>query len=208
MKYLMKILRVPLMIILIIMTSCNEGFLETQPLTEISETALWQDVNLVRTYINNIYAGITEPFRRGRLSANLVDEADYRGNTASLNFNNSIITPDATPTWLNIYYDRTRNDFYTRIRYCNVCLENKDRIESNDDALISKMEGEVRFLRAYLYHEMIATWGGVPIIEDVYGLSDDFNAPRNTYEDCVNFIVSECDKAASLLPEVQDGADR
>src|SRR5690606_28940845 len=100
------------------------------------------------------------------------------------------------------------NDFYTRIRYCNVFLENMDRIESGDDALISKMEGEVRFLRAYLYHEMIATWGGVPIIEDVYGLSDDFNAPRDTYEDCVNFIVSECDKAASLLPEVQDGADR
>src|SRR5690554_3297983 len=171
MRYLIKILKVSLMVSFITMTSCNEDFLETEPLTEISETALWQDINLVRTYINNIYAGIPEPFRRGRLSANLVDEADYRGNTASLNFNNSVITPDATPTWLSIYYDRTWGDFYTRIRYCNVFLANMDRIESNDDALIGKMEGEVRFLRAYLYHEMIAMWGGVPIIEDVYELT-------------------------------------
>lgn len=205
MKYLIKI---SLMVSLIGVSSCNEDFLETEPLTEISETALWQDVNLVRTYINNIYAGIPEPFRRGRLSANLVDEADYRGNTASLNFNNCIITPDATPTWLDIYYDRTWNDFYTGIRYCNVFLENKDRIESSDEALISRMEGEVRFLRAYLFHEMIAMWGGVPIIEDVYGLTDDFNAPRDTYEDCVNFIVSECNTAAGLLPEIRSAADR
>ena len=208
MRYLIKILKVSLMVSFITMTSCNEDFLETEPLTEISETALWQDINLVRTYINNIYAGIPEPFRRGRLSANLVDEADYRGNTASLNFNNSIITPDATPTWLDIYYDRLWSDFYTSIRYCNVFLANMDRIESGDEALINKMEGEVRFLRAYLYHEMIAMWGGVPIIEGVYELTDDFDASRDTYEDCVNFIASECDKAADLLPEIQGGADR
>src|SRR5690625_5557629 len=81
-------------IVLPIIMACNDDFLETEPLTEISEAALWQDVNLVRSFINNIYLGVPEPFRRGRLTANLVDEADYRGNTASLNFNNCIINQD------------------------------------------------------------------------------------------------------------------
>lgn len=31
-----------LMVSLVSMASCNEDFLETEPLTEISETALWQ----------------------------------------------------------------------------------------------------------------------------------------------------------------------
>ncbi len=208
MDNLKQLIKISMLIIVVILSSCNEDFLETEPLTEISEVALWQDPNLVRTYINNIYAGIPEPFRRGRLTSNLVDEADYRGNTGSLNFNRGVITQDATPAWISMYYDLYWGDFYKRIRYCNVFLENKERINSDDDALKDKMEGEIRFLRAYLYHKMISIWAGVPIITDVYELSDDFSAPRDTYEDCVNFIVSECDKAASLLPDIQDGADR
>lgn len=201
-------IKISILIIIVLFTSCNEDFLETEPLTEISEVALWQDPNLIRTYINNIYAGVPEPFRRGRLTANLVDEADYRGNTGSLNFNRGIITQDATPAWISMYYDLYWADFYKRIRYCNVFLENKEKINSDDTALIDKMEGEVRFLRAYLYHKMISIWGGVPIITQVYSLTDDFTAPRDSYENCVNFIVTECDKAAALLPEVQDGSDR
>lgn len=201
-------IKISLIIFILAFASCNEDFLETQPLTEISEMALWEDPNLVRTFINNIYAGVPEPFRRGRLTSNLVDEADYRGNTGSLNFNNGVITQDATPAWLSMYYNLSWADFYKNIRYCNVFLKNKDRINSDDDAQKDKMEGEVRFLRAYLYHKMISIWGGVPIITDVYELSDDFNAPRASYEYCVNFIVEECDKAAGLLPEIQDGADR
>lgn len=187
---------------------CNADFLETEPLTEISEVALWEDPNLARAYINNIYLGIPEPFRRGRLTANLVDEADYRGNTASLNFNNSIINQDATPTWLTMYYDLEWKDFYRRIRYCNYFLENIDRIENAEEDLIDKMIGEVKFLRAYLYHNMVSIWGGVPIITHTYELTDDFNAERDTYEDCIKYIVEECNEAASLLPLIQEGSDR
>lgn len=195
-------------IVLPIIMACNDDFLETEPLTEISEAALWQDVNLVRSFINNIYLGVPEPFRRGRLTSNLVDEADYRGNTASLNFNNCIINQDATPMWLSMYYDLQWGDFYRRIRYCNYFLENIERIENADDELINKMIGEVVFLRAYLYHNMVTIWGGVPIITKTYELTDDFNVERDTYESCVEFIVEECNKAASLLPLVQDGSDR
>src|SRR5690606_14562010 len=127
-KIFYNIINLLVLSILVTLTSCNEDFLETEPLTEISEVALWQDPNLVRTYINNIYAGVPEPFRRGRLTSNLVDEADYRGNTGSLNFNRGIINQDATPAWISMYYDLYWADFYRRIRYCNVFLANKERI--------------------------------------------------------------------------------
>ena len=115
--------------------SCSEDFLETKPLTEISEVDVWGDPALARLFVNHIYFNTPEPFRRGRLSSNLVDEADYRGNTASLNFNNGIINQDATPTWNNIYYNRAWNEFYSNIRYCNSFLENVDKIPFDDDKI-------------------------------------------------------------------------
>jgi hypothetical protein len=207
-KYMMGMF----LLVCILAISCSEDFLETKPLTEISEVDLWGDPSLARLYINHIYAGIPEPFTRGRLSSNLVDEADYRGNTGSKNFNNCIINQDATPTWNSIYYNLTWSNFYSNIRYCNSFLENVDRIPFDDVALSGltekdKMTGEVHFMRAYLYHHLLCMFGGVPIVKEPYGLDDDFNAPRDSYEDCIDFIVEECDLAAGLLPEAHSGVD-
>jgi hypothetical protein len=187
--------------------SCSEDFLETKPLTEISEVDVWGDPALARLFVNHIYFNTPEPFRRGRLSSNLVDEADYRGNTASLNFNNGIITMDATPTWNNIFYSRTWADLYSNIRYCNSFLENAGKIPFDDDGEKDKMVGEVHFLRANLYHELVAMYGGVPLVKNTYGLKDDFETPRDSYEDCIKFIVDECDIAAVMLPESHSGTD-
>jgi len=70
---------------------------------------------------------------------------------------------------------------------------------------MDQMKGEVYFCRAYTYHYLAALYGGVPIITTPYGLSDDFEVARNTYEETINFIVSDLDAAAALLPQVWDG---
>src|SRR5690625_7468972 len=44
------------------------------------------------------------------------------------------------------------------------------------------------------------SFGGVTIITDVYGLEDDFNTPRNTFAETIDFVVQEADRAAELLP--------
>src|SRR5690606_41307335 len=67
------------------------------------------------------------------------------------------------------------------------------------------MTGEMHFLRAYNYFNLISTYGGVPIITDPYVLTDEFQKERNSFEESVNFIVDELDKAAELLPLVQSG---
>lgn len=207
MKRLKSILIILLFGILTITISCNDDFLETKSLTEISEGDLWADPALVRTFVNNIYRTIPEPFLRGRLSSNVVDEADYRGNTGTRNFNNGVITQDQTPAWISMYYFKGWADLYKNIRNCNTVLENIEEVPFENAELKDKTEGEVIFLRAYSYHELVATWGGVPIITQQYGLGDDFEAPRDTYEACINFIVAECDRAASLLPDLQEGSD-
>jgi len=192
------------------LTSCDKDFLETKPLTEFSEVDVWNDPALVETFINQIYWRLDEPFSNGRLKSNIVDEGHYRGNGASKNFNNSLLTVDQIPGWSTPSRYRSWDDIFKTIRYCNIFFANIDKVPfestlTDDKTLGDRMKGEVHFLRAYLYHELTAVYGGVPIITEPYGLTDDFLIERSSYNDCVDFMVEELDLAASLLPSVNSG---
>lgn len=189
--------------------SCSDDFLNTNPATEFSDLAVWEDPALVETFINNIYFRLDEPLTDGRFKAQYVDEGHYRGNTNSLNFNRSNITVDNIPGWGTNRY-RSWDDLYKTIRYCNIFFENIDRVPFSEGKIDGKtlkdrMIGEVHFLRAMLYSNLINDYGGVPLINSVFSLEDEFATPRNSYEECVNFIVEELDKAAILLPEMNSG---
>lgn len=207
--YLFKIT----LFVVIIMTSCSEDFLNTKPLGEFSDAAVWDDPALAETFINQIYWRLDEPFYGGRLKSNLVDETHYRGNGDARNFNNGNITVDKIPGWDRPTRYRTWNDLYKTIRYCNVFLANIDKVPYGPDLVDGKtmkdrVTGEVHFLRAYIYQELIAVYGGVPLISEPYELDDEFMVPRSSYKDCVNFIVEECNLAAGLLPDVQSGGNK
>jgi hypothetical protein len=167
-------------------TSCSKDFLETKPLTEFSDADVWKDPALVETFVNQIYWRLDEPTTGGRLKSNIVDEAHYRGNGASLNFNKGLLTVDQIPGWSTPSRYRTWNDLYKTIRYCNIILENIDKVPYDNSVTDGKttkerVTGEVYFLRAYLYHLLTSVYGGVPIIKDAYGLTDEFNVARGTY---------------------------
>jgi len=118
-----------------------------------------------------------------------------------LEFNNSLQTSDDLQGWR--YEDWASN--YRSIRKCNVFFEKVDQGKFNDvlidgKTLKDRLTGEAHFLRAFLYTQLVNLYGGVPIIKTTYGLTDDFKIARNTYSDCIKFIVEECDLAAGLLP--------
>lgn len=195
------------------MTGCSKDFLDTKPLTEFSDVDVWKDPALVETFINQIYWRLDEPASNGRLKSNIVDEAHYRGNGASLNFNKSLLTVDQIPGWSTPSRYRAWNDIYKTIRYCNLFFANVDKVPFDNTIVDGKsqkdrMMGEVYFLRAYLYHELTSVYGGVPIIKNAYTLTDEFNIARNTYEECVSFMVEDLDLAGGLLPTVQSGNNK
>lgn len=66
---------------------------------------------------------------------------------------------------------------------------------------INRTKYENRFLRAYFYFELVKRYGGVPIITEALAYNSDFSGiKRNTLEECIRFITSECDSAAVKLP--------
>lgn len=89
---------------------------------------------------------------------------------------------------------------YRRIRAANIALENlRDPIFDNPD-ITDRLRGEAHFMRAYFYQQLLRYYGGFPIVDRVYELGEeDYTLPRNTFEECVNFIAADCDTAAQLL---------
>ena len=97
-------------------------------------------------------------------------------------------------------------DYWGYIREINLFFDKVDESEASelDPEKIALLKAEMQFLRANLYSKLIKYYGGVPIISEAISLeSENFNIPRNSYEECVDFIVAELDAAASVLPETR-----
>jgi hypothetical protein len=198
MKMLLNIFKLILPFVLITV-SCSEDFLETKPLGELSSADVWQDQNLSKAFINGIYYALPHGFNK-YMKAVYCDEGHRRDNSSIRNFNRCLMTPDNMQGWQR---QPDWASMYSLVRKCNLFLANVENAPFDKDAMM----GEVMFLRAWCYYNLTSLYGGVPIIKKPYELTDDFIVPRDTYEDCINFIVNDLDQAASLLPEVQTGAD-
>ena len=73
-----------------------------------------------------------------------------------------------------------------------------------DDESRDRLVGEVYFLRAWAYYNLIQRYAGVPIITKTYGLDDEYNAKRDNFDDCVDFILKDLESAEKLLPEKEN----
>ena len=56
-------------------------------------------------------------------------------------------------------------------------------------------------MRALVFWEGVYRYGGLPIIHRRINPSEDGKLPRNTFSDCVDSILVDCDRAASILPD-------
>jgi starch-binding outer membrane protein, SusD/RagB family len=66
-------------IVFLTFASCNDDFLDTRPLDGYTDQAVWGDLSLVETFINEAYSRISEPFSSGRTLGMIVDEGHYYG---------------------------------------------------------------------------------------------------------------------------------
>lgn len=178
-------------------TSCKKDFLETTPLSEFSSADVWKDKSLSTAFINGIYASIDQSMCKYMLAV-YCDEGHRRDNSSILAFNRGEMTADNIIGWQT---QPTWNGLYSRIRKCNLFLDNT--VDASFDK--ASMGGEVRFLRAWFYYQLTSMFGGVPLVKNAYSLTDDFEIARSPYAECVDFIATELDAAAALLPEVQTG---
>lgn len=178
----------------LLISACQKA--EDRPFERITEEYLWDSKDSLGTnasyFLNNIYGDLPTGYNRidGNLLDAATDDAVPSGdNTAISRFTNGgySATTNGDNSW-------TAN--YESIRKCNLFVQNFPKVtlkkSIQQDGVYWKAEN--RFLRAMFYFELIKRYGGVPLLGDrVLTINDDLKLPRNTYEECVNYIVSECD---------------
>lgn len=191
-------------LLLVFSFACDDGFLERQPLDKISEEDVWKDSNLMEAYVNNTYATMVNGFKNDYWPMCLSDEAYRRGRATYHTINQGQLTP-SNMVPLN-YWPL----YYNVITDCNIFIDKVNDMEYDNEALakIKRMEGEMKFLRAYSYSKLIALHGGVPLITKPFRLDDDFLLSRNSYQECLDFVIKELDEAAEMLPLSYAGADQ
>lgn len=110
------------------------------------------------------------------------------------------------------------NRSYEGILYINTFLEEMQDIEwywANEltsSLLSEKLNGEAYALRAWYYFHLLQSHAGrgangemlgVPIVDKVLSPYDpsEYQIPRSSFNDLVEFIIADCDSAIELLPD-------
>jgi hypothetical protein len=185
------------------MSACKKSYLDLPPLNYISANDVWKSADLMRLYVNGLYRRIESGIQimcdnsAGPMSV-ITDEARsaYIGATANTEIIRGLYTTADAP--LNDW-----NLEYTSIRNANVFLDNVAAATVSDDVKTS-LTGEVKFLRAFFYFELVKRFGGVPLISSAQDLSDSLLVHRNTLKECYDFIGKDLDDAASMLPSTNN----
>jgi starch-binding outer membrane protein, SusD/RagB family len=205
MKKILNILMTILVISNLFSCTSKDEFLSKDPLGEYSEVAVWGDPALVQTFVNSMYRNaLGFPFSIERLS-DYSDESHFTPDWDVTNFNKSLITSDgllgwqvdwATPHTLHFRWD----PLYANIRRASIFFSRINDVPG-DKAVIDNLKGQAYFMRAWTYFYLTNLYGGVPIITKVYGLNDEYTVARNSYDECMKFIVGQIDSAVMNLPE-------
>lgn len=208
-----KIISIGFLTAFFIMFSCEE-ILDVEPKDSVTPIAIYQDIDQVEKLIVTMYNS-TEGWaiRRNEFwgqrinlegasfeaKFNFQDRNDIY-NLRSGGWSTSNVGLAFEVKWQNYWsYVQSSNEFLSNIEGSPAKAANPAKA----DLLIA----EARFLRANLYAKLIKYFGGVPIITEPNQLTGDFSFTRNSYEDCVKFIVAELDAVAPILPPTRPAAE-
>jgi starch-binding outer membrane protein, SusD/RagB family len=190
-----------------VFTSCNDSFVNTKPLDQLSESVVWTDPSLADAFVTELYGGLGNGGFDEQMLASLTDEASFTHPGRNITTITESRSNPADPGWIN--GTLSWQNMYTRIRAANLALENLKKATTFPAATVNRLNGEAKFMRAYFYHQLVRYYGGVPIIDKSFSLSDtEFLSKRNTMKECIEFIVKDCDEASAHLNGLSMAAGR
>ncbi|MGD9557097.1 MAG: RagB/SusD family nutrient uptake outer membrane protein [Mangrovibacterium sp.] len=201
-----------LFIILLLGSFGCEDFLEKEPLNIISDAVVWDDENLVNSYLADLYSRTDFIELRGNeneqtslaMIASMGGEgrsfgAHHQSYVASTN----VITSAGVSSELDYWK-------YFIVRDCNYFIE-KLQGSVLDPGWVSQRIAEARFLRAYIYFQMVIRYGGVPIItqaQSIDAATEEIYVPRDSEKAVYDFIISETGALTDILPSEYEAKDK
>lgn len=147
------------------------------------------------------------------IASNSYGYPDRQLNLSETRSDNLYAITDGTRPWeginsffssiaTNEYVEEAYTTNYAAIGKINTFLE-KIAVNGSvigDSATIRQMIGEVRFLRAFCYFDLVRWFGKVPIVDKTMTPQSILTIPRSPVADVYNFIIADLDYARNNLP--------
>lgn len=182
--------------------SCEERFLDLEPLDEVTESVYFTEPEHFEFASNQFYNGMVglRPVNGSKITnftdfgsdLNALDPLDGIGNGTN------IVTND------DIYWTNT----YAYLRDINILLSKVSEYPG-EERDIATYVATAHFFRAWQYFFLLQRFGGVPIITSVLDLnSSNLTSPRNSRYEVVAQILNDLDLAIVDLPEEITDSDK
>ena len=210
---------IAMILLMVLGVSCSDDFLEDKKQYKYYDEEFFKSEERVNWYVNNLYYDFFDGYKTPTAVVVGSFTTTQTSYTEEIGGISDMINPNKTlgnASEGSGYFGKTlvenpSNDPYNRIRDCNVMLERIDV----DGATLSKtfrdqIKGQMYYLRALQYFDLMRTYGGVPIITTVQTPSKDdpsIKIPRATVTEVVKQIIADFDLAASLLPRTWPASD-
>lgn len=198
MKIKIKEIIAVLVVSIIGFSACKKPLYETEPISQDISYIFDKTDSLgvqAKAFLADIYTFLPNGYNR--IGNDVLDAASDDAISSSPSstieyFVNGRISPVST-------VDNSWDNNYKTIRKANIFLANIDVVPLNEKNLKTYWKAEARILRATAYFELIKRYGGVPLMGDkVLGVNDDIQLPRNSYAECVKYVVDECDALKAI----------
>ncbi|MCF2445495.1 RagB/SusD family nutrient uptake outer membrane protein [Dyadobacter sp. CY345] len=194
-------------LLLFFLSGCAENWLDREPQNLILEDQIWNDPKLITGLLANYYDRL--PHHTDLNHGSTTDQAipikegwqDFAAYDEAMWSNND----DARNNIISYGFNRWRYWDYGLVRDINLALENIEKFSTKLSATQkTQFSAELRFLRAFVYFDLVKRMGGVPIVTKqlIYDYNGDpsyLQQPRNKEEEVYDFIASELDAVKEQL---------
>ncbi|WP_205509623.1 RagB/SusD family nutrient uptake outer membrane protein [Longitalea arenae] len=183
------------------LVGCKKGYFDSIPQDLVSIDVIFKDKTETENWLASVYSFLPDPWSTttgsGRYWAGFTEELEL--NSATVQASGLLSGANSINTW---------NNTYQGIRMANIFMANVENSETNllkepnGRELIEQYKGEARFLRAYYYWTLMKLYGPVILVGDEPGkYNDDYQLPRNSWSECIDYILAEMDAAQQMVPD-------
>lgn len=170
-------------------TSCSD-WLDQEPESNVSTSSYFKNASQFKAAANKLYSAVAG--LGNNVNWTLYDngtDLNYLGSE-TLNGTNGAVTSD------KIY-----ETCYKNLRQCNDLIEQSENYSGTDN--IDGSVGQAYFFRAWWHFTLLQRFGGVTLALSVPQTQSDFVwGPRNSRYEVISSILSDLDKAQSLMTDV------
>ncbi|KAA0989105.1 RagB/SusD family nutrient uptake outer membrane protein [Dyadobacter aurulentus] len=164
--------------------------LDLNPLSEASTATFYSNQTELELAVNDLYRAAFWSNDNELFS----DNEWHRGQLTNAVIGGTMNADDAAVQtfWLNAY---------KAIARANSFIANKDRAAATTSAAtITRLEAEMRLIRAYQYARLITHFGDVPLLTEPLVLDESYSVQRSGRDEVLTFVLAELDFAAANLP--------